>query len=362
MSTKPDPTEPATTPPAAHPDAVAQNLELVIERLKDIRHLGPQTHFSDLAKEALVCARAALAAVPKPPIPPLVQSLPNSGLEPDWNGYAKEEAAQVEAKHLVDAVTAVMSKHGLIDHLTLGDTERFCDELLTTFTAASAAAPQVAADERRAFENKFPGVCGQWNGQNYGDNRCQRMWEVWQARATLAAAPVQAQELVIPVGWCIVPTGRYVTDAILLAAGNIASRKYAEMLDAAEFLYEEELTAGRITFHPSTASPAQPVAAPAGWKWMPTKATGAMADAGAFSGLPVGAAEPWIAKKVWEAMAAQSPAAPAAQGDAKELTDEHIYDIAASCGIGIGHNDHETSQRFEFARAILADAAAKAAS
>lgn len=56
------------------------------------------------------------------------------------------------------------------------------------------AAPQVAADERQAFENKFPGVCSHWNGQNYGDNRCQRMWEVWQARAALAAAPVQAQE------------------------------------------------------------------------------------------------------------------------------------------------------------------------
>lgn len=137
MSTKPDPAEPATTPAAA-PGAVAQNLELVIERLKDIRHLGPQTHFSDLAKEALVCARAALAAVPKHPIPPLGQSLQNSGLEPDWNGHAmaeKKDAAQGDAKHLVDAVTAVMSKHGLIDHLTLGATERFCDELLATFTA-----------------------------------------------------------------------------------------------------------------------------------------------------------------------------------------------------------------------------------
>ncbi|MBW3496947.1 hypothetical protein [Janthinobacterium sp. NKUCC08_JDC] len=42
-----------------------------------------------------------------------------------------------------------------------------------------------------------------------------------------------------------------------------------------------------------------------------------------------------------------------AQGDAKDLTDERIYDIAASCELGIGRNDHETFQRFEFARAIL---------
>ena len=46
-------------------------------------------------------------------------------------------------------------------------------------------------------------------------------------------------------------------------------------------------------------------------------------------------------------------ASESAQGDAKELTDERIYDIAASCELGIGHNDHETFQRFEFARAIL---------
>lgn len=53
---------------AASPQVVAderayvKNLELVIERLKDMRHLYPQSHVSDLAKEALVCARAALVS------------------------------------------------------------------------------------------------------------------------------------------------------------------------------------------------------------------------------------------------------------------------------------------------------------
>ncbi|MBB5610596.1 MULTISPECIES: hypothetical protein [unclassified Janthinobacterium] len=58
-----------------------------------------------------------------------------------------------------------------------------------------------------------------------------------------------------------------------------------------------------------------------------------------------------------------APIAPAVQGYAKEMTDERIYDIAASCEIGIGHDDHETSLRVEFARAIVATiAASKAAS
>lgn len=81
-------------------------------------------------------------------------------------------------------------------------------------------------------------------------------------------------------------------------------------------------SAGALVKAMTTSAPVQPMAMADDWKWMPIKATGTMADAGAFSGLPVGAAEPWIAKQVWEAMAAQSPAAPAAQGDAKEVTDE----------------------------------------
>lgn len=55
-------------PAAVQPDsgrdaALMQNAELVHERLKDIRHLGPGTHASDLAKEALPCIRAIIAAM-----------------------------------------------------------------------------------------------------------------------------------------------------------------------------------------------------------------------------------------------------------------------------------------------------------
>lgn len=48
------------------------------------------------------------------------------------------------------------------------------------------------------------------------------------------------------------------------------------------------------------------------------------------------------------------PAAPAVANGA--LTDEAIYDISASCEIGIEHDDDETKKRIDFARAILAAA------
>ena len=83
-------------------------------------------------------------------------------------------------------------------------------------------------------------------------------------------------------------------------------------------------SAGALVKAMTTSAPVQPMAMADDWKWMPIKATGTMADAGAFSGLPVGAAEPWIAKQVWEAMAAQSPAAPAAQGDAKDAINAEL--------------------------------------
>ena len=241
MSIKPDPAEPATTPAAA-PDAVAQNLELVIERLKDIRHLGPQTHFSDLAKEALVCARAALAAVPKYPIPPLGQSLQKSGLEPDWNGYAmaeKKDAAQGDAKHLLtgeelariayekfgivaddmeimafiaevrrlDALAAApaqpdISRIARFNRAAIAGWPSFDDGtqflLLTDVQAMmkqrDIAARQQAADERTAFEAHYREDCGMPEEAefNWESSFIMAAWDGWQAgRAALAAAPVQ---------------------------------------------------------------------------------------------------------------------------------------------------------------------------
>ena len=253
MSIKPDPAEPATTPAAA-PDAVAQNLELVIERLKDIRHLGPQTHFSDLAKEALVCARAALAAVPKYPIPPLGQSLQKSGLEPDWNGYAmaeKKDAAQGDAKHLLtgeelariayekfgivaddmeimafiaevrrlDALAAApaqpdISRIARFNRAAIAGWPSFDDGtqflLLTDVQAMmkqrDIAARQQAADERTAFEAHYREDCGMPEEAefNWESSFIMAAWDGWQAgRAALAAAPVQP--VAVPDGWKLVP-------------------------------------------------------------------------------------------------------------------------------------------------------------
>lgn len=63
--------------------------------------------------------------------------------------------------------------------------------------AALAAAPQVVADERAAFEieerKNTTNLQRQSDGQY--ENPCtQSAWEGWQARASLAAAPMQAQE------------------------------------------------------------------------------------------------------------------------------------------------------------------------
>ena len=113
MSTTPAPSNPTATPDLEDLRATAKPTALSA-RLRELRCFGPD-HFPLLEQAADEIERyhggmlAALAAMPA--------------------------AAQGDAKHLVDAVTAVMSKHGLIDHLTLGATERFCDELLATFTA-----------------------------------------------------------------------------------------------------------------------------------------------------------------------------------------------------------------------------------
>lgn len=42
---------------------------------------------------------------------------------------AGPDAALIDAKHLVDITTAIMSQHGLIDHLSSGATQAFCDDL-----------------------------------------------------------------------------------------------------------------------------------------------------------------------------------------------------------------------------------------
>lgn len=49
---------------------------------------------------------------------------------------AGSDAALVDAKHLVDITTAIMSQHGLIDHLSIGATQAFCDDLCAALSGA----------------------------------------------------------------------------------------------------------------------------------------------------------------------------------------------------------------------------------
>ena len=49
---------------------------------------------------------------------------------------AGSDAALVDAKQLVDITTAIMSQHGLIDHLSIGATQAFCDDLCAALSGA----------------------------------------------------------------------------------------------------------------------------------------------------------------------------------------------------------------------------------
>lgn len=49
---------------------------------------------------------------------------------------AGSDAALVDAKHLVDITTAIMSQHGLIDHLSIGAMQEFCDDLCAALSGA----------------------------------------------------------------------------------------------------------------------------------------------------------------------------------------------------------------------------------
>ncbi len=168
-----------------------------------------------------------------------------------------------------------------------------------------AAAPQAVADERAAFEKtmndsrflpaelNFIRVGSPSGRDEYANSHLQSNWLGWQARAALAAGPAQAQ---VPVIWYDASEGAQ-DDGKLYESNRMLS-----------IVGSSEGPFGRFT----------------------TPLFGQRAP-----------------------LFSLNSTAPAAQGDTKELTDERIYDVAASCEIGIGHNDYETFQRFEFARAIL---------
>lgn len=213
------------------------------------------------------------------------------------------------------------------------------DELESLMAAIqSAAAPQVVADERAAFE-KF--CCDREQPLDHCLERSKEYpddydlefidwcWEGWKARAALVAAPVQTQE---PVDWQKIAL--YYND-----------------------LYSKE----------KNRAPVQPVAVPEALRLLSIlfdSWENGTACQESFDGVSIGNAfklsdEDFHAcVKILEGM---PRAAPAAQGDAKELTDDEIEAMMHESGlIGIaGDNPLLESKLIAFARAAIA---AKAAS
>lgn len=235
--------------------------------------------------------------------------------------------------------------------------------------ALSAAAPQVVADERAAFEieerKNTTNLERQTDGQY--ENPCtQSAWEGWQARAALAAVPVQAQEVAdgktinngkyqpiigklmdeissLPVLWGLNEPGALLRNSdvfrVLAAAGReqaaieavqIQSQSpfmygikgpdgkahidedcvgydYADLFDEVNDLNAlNEFPDAAYSVVPLFSAPVQPVAVPDGWKLVPVRATGVQREA-ARTKLGFAA--------MYEAAVS---AAPAAQGDAKD--------------------------------------------
>lgn len=234
-----------------------------------------------------------------------------------------------------------------------------------TCTAPGATAPQVVADERQAFEawiiaafdecgEDEPNLILDENGRYNNDMRVLTSWQVWQARAALAAAPVQAP--VDMLLYCPACGAQHIDAAEDEQWGNpphrshlchgckhvwrpadvptngVASIKTAGSKDSAPVQAQEpaayadpkafvNFKAGACInewmwakpdagLEPLFRAPVQPVAVPDGWKLMPIEATRAMIDAAS-------AVEEDGYDAMHKAMAAAAPA-PAAQGDTIE--------------------------------------------
>ena len=193
-----------------------------------------------------------------------------------------------------------------------------------------AAAPQVVADERAAFEvhitdnGTWPRAAERSVDGEYRLMATAVAWNTWRAAtdsfASRAAAPVQAQEPVAgkPCPYCGSTDGAH---------------------DKA---------------YPHPRAPVQPVAVPDGWKLVPREATRAMIDAAS-------AVEEDGFDAMHKAMLASAPAALAAQGDAKELTKEDMHEAYYAYS-GNSEIDYDGREWSNFMGGWDAAIAAKAAS
>ena len=231
------------------------------------------------------------------------------------------------------------------------------DAVLELIAMASAAAPQVVADERAAFEATAVelhlfGCSLARDGDVYLHSGLQACWLFWKRRA---AAPVQAQEPVAymirenrmknpPTESCTVPNNGW-------SEWAPTSKKHGDAALENGYWFQEVM--------PLFLAPVQPVAVPDGWKLVPVKPTEAMNDA--YNGVPTGfAGTPAHSSHVWEAMLSVAPVAPAARGDA--LADAYQRREAYYAHTGNSTIDYDGREWGDFIGGWDAAIAAKAAS
>ena len=203
------------------------------------------------------------------------------------------------------------------------------------------AAPQVVADERQAFEswiglNEKMGPQAERYEDTYTDNYVGEMWESWQARASLQAAPVQAQE---PVAYALTPEEIVTIDDQVLNKGLRGP-------DGKRQGYCVLFAQAAIAANNAKRSPVQPVAVPDGDEAFKIVSQGCYFGNGD------------VARAAKEWFKAGYKAAPKAQGDANEVQLPELPEANLKRGPGL--TPHYTAKQMkEYARAAIA---AKAAS
>lgn len=203
------------------------------------------------------------------------------------------------------------------------------DAVLELIAMASAAAPQVVADERKG--SPYPEYDrGFSNG--------------WDACAKREAAPVQAQE---PVAEIHCQEFHELAMDYRGASFSKAPMAYKSLCE-----YIKRLVA-----------PVQPVAMPEGWKLVPVVATPEMLEKNNYKHeVPCGyenfGIDDSILPSIWASMVADAPAAPAAQGDAKPDMRKVVSEALSAYTIEGGRDDEFN----ECVDTLCAAIAAKAAS
>lgn len=110
-------------------------------------------------------------------------------------GHYKQ--AHVDALALLNAMLSAAAPQVVAKLPKWIDDKKGSDPLVDDLIAyiEQNVAPQVAADERAAFEKMEPGLkLERLSDESYKNDFVQCAWRGWQARAALAAVPVQAQE------------------------------------------------------------------------------------------------------------------------------------------------------------------------